>query len=125
MRISDWSSDLCSSDLIFSYAKTSGAYMAGGFNLRQGSLPAFKPEGVKDIEFGIKADWFDKRLRSNIAVFHSWQSDVQRNISTEIVRTPTQYIRYTVAAKVTGLELDVTANHWDWKELTGHMSTDA
>src|SRR3546814_4062283 len=85
MRISDWSSDVCSSDL-FAYAKTSGAYMAGGFNLRQGSLPAFKPEGVKDIEFGIKADWFDKRLRTNIAVFHSWQSDVQRNISTEIGR---------------------------------------
>src|SRR3546814_3567791 len=62
-------------DNIFAYAKTSGAYMAGGFNLRQGSLPAFKPEGVKAIEFGIKADWFDKRLRTNIAVFHSWQRD--------------------------------------------------
>src|SRR3546814_11681818 len=77
-----------------SYAKTSGGYMAGGCNLRQGSLPAFKPEGVKDIEFGIKADWFDKRLRTNIAVFHSWQSDVQRNISTVIDRTSTQYLRH-------------------------------
>src|SRR3546814_1462486 len=87
MRISDWSSDLCSSDLIFSYAKTSGAYMAGGFNLRQGSLPAFKPEGVKDIEFGIKADWFDKRLRTNIAVFHSWQSDVRSEEHTSDVQS--------------------------------------
>src|SRR3546814_14935917 len=95
--------------------------MAGGFNLGQESLPAFKPEGVKDIEFGIKADWFDKRLRTNIAVFHSWQSDVQRNISTVIDRTSTQYIRNAGDAQVTGLELEATAIPWDGMEITGNL----
>src|SRR3546814_4416257 len=96
--------------------------MAGGFNLRQGSLPAFKPEGVNDIEFGIKADWFDKRLRTNIADFPSWQSDAQRNISTVIDRTSTQYIRNAGHAQVTGLALEATTNPWDGMTITANLS---
>src|SRR3546814_573895 len=130
MRISDWSSDVCSSDLtrldrdtlecaipadqrdipggacdrtrdidfdypawtagldykvndsMFVYAKTSGASMAGGWNLRDSIAPAFKPENVRDVEAGFKADLFDRKLRFNVAIFHAWQSDVQRNIRT-------------------------------------------
>src|SRR5690606_28768475 len=81
------------SDDIFLYVKTSGASMAGGWNLRQGSLPAYDPQDVMDVEIGIKADWFDQRLRTNVALFHTWQSDVQRNISDVIDGRTTQYVR--------------------------------
>src|SRR3546814_11273297 len=68
-----------------------------------------------------KADWFDKLLRTNIDVFHSWQGDVQRNISTVIDRTSTQYIRNACDAQVTGLELEATAIPWDVMEITGNL----
>src|SRR3546814_19232734 len=67
---------------MFVYAKTSGASMAGGWNLRDSIAPAFKPENVRDVEAGFKADLFDRKLRFNVAIFHAWQSDVQRNIRT-------------------------------------------
>src|SRR3546814_16220582 len=106
MRISDWSSDVCSSDLcdqtrkakfkypawtagldykindaLFVYAKTSGASMSGGWNIRDTFAPAFKPENVRDVEVGVKADLLDRRLRANAAFFYAWQSDVQRIIN--------------------------------------------
>ncbi len=106
---------------IFVFAKTSSAFMAGGFNLRQGSLPAFKPEGVKDVELGVKADWLDKRLRTNVSIFHSWQSDVQRNISTVIGTTSTQFIRNAGDAEVSGLEVETTAIPWSGMEVTANL----
>jgi iron complex outermembrane receptor protein len=105
---------------IFLYAKTSGAYMAGGFNLRQGALPAFKPEGVKDVEIGLKADWLDKHLRTNIALFHSWQTDVQRNISTIVNGNVTQYITNAGDAHVSGVEFEGTLLPWKGMELTAN-----
>ncbi|WP_336971195.1 TonB-dependent receptor [Sphingobium aromaticiconvertens] len=117
-------------DNIFVYAKSSGAYMAGGWNLRQGSAPAFKPEQTKDVEIGVKAEWFDRRLRTNIAIFHSWQSDVQRNISA-VVSTPngdvsTQFIRNAGDAHVTGFEFEGTMVPWRGMEVTGQFGyTDA
>lgn len=56
---------------ILLYAKTSGAAMAGGWNLRGNFAPAFSPEKVRDVEGGIKADLLDRRLRTNLAVFHT------------------------------------------------------
>jgi iron complex outermembrane receptor protein len=106
---------------LFLYVKSSGAFMAGGFNLRQLALPAFKPEGVKDVEFGIKADWLNHHLRTNIAVFHSWQTDVQRNISAVVGTTTTQFIRNAGNAQVSGLEFEGTAIPWKGFELTAQL----
>src|SRR3546814_9424035 len=76
MRISDWSSDVCSSDL--------HGYRTGGFSLRSStqlllSTP-FKPETVDDVELGLKADWRfgDSFLRTNFAAFISDFKDIQR-----------------------------------------------
>lgn len=113
--------DFQATDNVFVYAKTSAAYMAGGFNLRQGALPAFKPEGTRDVELGVKADWFDHHLRTNIAVFHSWQKDVQRNISTLVGGVSTQYIRNAGKAQVTGLEFEGTLIPWHGMEITGNF----
>jgi iron complex outermembrane receptor protein len=118
--------DFQATDNIFVYVKSSGAYMAGGWNLRQGSTPAFKPEQTRDVEAGIKADWLDGRLRTNVAVFHSWQSDVQRNISTVVGGVSTQYIRNAGDAQVTGVEFEGTVVPWRGMEITGQFGyTDA
>src|SRR3546814_19542284 len=82
MRISDWSSDVCSSDLktsskaptwtvgldwqanrdLFLYVVTRRGYRSGGINgpTLAGRLPQFQsfaPEKVTDIEFGIRSDF--------------------------------------------------------------------
>src|SRR3546814_16912009 len=75
--------DYQATDDLFLYAKTSGAAKAGGWNIRAGALPAFKPEKVKDVEAGIKATWLDNRLRTNIAGFHTRSEE--RRVGKECV----------------------------------------
>src|SRR3546814_7293175 len=111
MRISDWSSDVCSSDLatddIFLYAVTRGAAKAGGWNLRAGpAAPAFAPEKVKDVEGGVKATFLDKRLRTNLAVFHTWKSDVQAIVNAFGTAGVTQYLQNNGTARIWGVELE-------------------
>jgi len=107
---------------LFAYAKTSGAAMAGGWNLRFGSIPAFSPEKVRDIEIGFKAELFDRRVRFNVALFNAWQRDVQRNLN--IVVTPTSVTQYVVNAgnaQVRGAEFEFAAKPWHGMELSGSI----
>ena len=60
-------------DDILLYAKYSTGFVSGG---AVGGL-AFSPETVRSTEFGIKADWFDGRLRTNVAVYQADYYDVQ------------------------------------------------
>lgn len=110
------------SDDLFVYAKTSGAAMAGGWNLRFGSIPAFSPEKVRDVEVGVKSDLFDQRLRLNLSLFHAWQRDVQRNVN--IVVSPssvTQYVVNAGNAHVYGAELEVIAKAWQGMEINASV----
>jgi iron complex outermembrane receptor protein len=107
---------------VFVYAKTSGAAMAGGWNLRFGSIPAFSPEKVRDIEFGIKTDLLDRRLRLNVSVFKAWQSDVQRNINIVVGPSAiTQYVVNAGKAHVEGVEFELAARPWHGMEVTGSL----
>jgi len=108
---------------VFAYIQTRRASKSGGWNTRAGGLPAFEPETVKDIEGGFKATWLENRLRTNIAVFHSWQSDVQRNAAA---LTPagasTQFIVNAGNARVYGVELEGAYRPWSGMELTSNLS---
>src|SRR3546814_4107834 len=68
MRISDWSSDVCSSDLyqvtpnVFTYITTRRGYRGGGFNSPTfspvlASVQDFGPEKLTDVEVGLKTNW--------------------------------------------------------------------
>ena len=59
-------------DLLF-YAKYSNAFLSGGTVLDF----AYKPEVVKSIEGGFKGSFFDRRVRTNIAVWKADYSDYQ------------------------------------------------
>lgn len=108
---------------VFAYLQTRAASKSGGWNTRAGSLPAFEPENVRDIEGGLKATWFDRRLRTNLAVFHTWQSDVQRQAAA---LTPagasTQYIVNAGDARVYGVELEGAYRPWSGMELAANIS---
>ncbi|NBW10220.1 MAG: TonB-dependent receptor [Caulobacteraceae bacterium] len=108
---------------MFAYVQTRGASKSGGWNTRAGGLPAFRPENVRDIEAGFKATWLDNRLRTNIAVFHAWQSDVQRNAAA---LTPagasTQFLVNAGDARVYGVEMEGAYRPWSGMELTANVA---
>ena len=66
------------------YVKTSRGYRAGGFNPRINApevISAFAPEVVTDYEAGLKADWLEHTLRTDLSVFHSIGSNVQSTVN--------------------------------------------
>lgn len=116
--------DFEASDTVFVYAKTSGASMAGGWNIRDSISPAFEPESVRDVEAGFKADLLDRKLRANVAIFYAWQSKVQRivNAFNASTQSLTQYIQNAGSARTYGVEFEATALPWRGMELTGSLS---
>src|SRR3546814_19901930 len=85
MRISDWSSDVCSSDL---YAKT---FKSGGIN--QNGVPngadgnpilaaaTVKPESVDHYEAGVKTEFWDRRVTLNLSAFRHDIRNFQANVN--------------------------------------------
>lgn len=89
---------------ILVYATRSQGFKSGGFNV--GFLQsAFSPEKLVDYEAGFKGDFFNRRLRVDLAGFHYNYSNIQVN-TTEGVQLITVNAG---AAKVDGFEADITA----------------
>lgn len=58
------------------YATVTNGFKSGGFNLlNQGE--SFGPEKVRSYEAGIKADWLDRKLRTNFSGFYYDYKDLQ------------------------------------------------
>ncbi len=108
---------------VFLYVKSSGASMSGGFNSRTVAAPftqSFAPETVRDIEIGLKGDFLNRRLRTNLSVFTAWQNNVQRIVNALIPpSTLTQFVTNTGKVRASGGEFEVTALPWEGMELTG------
>lgn len=69
-----WTPDL------MTYAQLSTGYKAGGFNTRPVSAAqatAFDPETLTAYEVGVKSEWFEHRLRANMAAFYSQYKNLQ------------------------------------------------
>jgi iron complex outermembrane recepter protein len=110
---------------LFMYIKSSGAAMAGGINTRDvpPANATFNPEKVKDIEIGAKIDLFDRRLRTNVAIFHSEGESTQRIVNTFLPGAGlTQYATNAGDTENNGVELEVTALPWKGLELTGNVA---
>jgi iron complex outermembrane receptor protein len=63
------------------YATYSTGYNAGGFNARAASVPGWEnqvdEESIDAYEIGMKAEWLNNRLRTNIAAFYNTYDDIQ------------------------------------------------
>lgn len=112
---------------VFVYLKTSGASNSGGFNARPVPPPysnSFEPEDVRDIEAGFKGEFLNRRLRTNLAIFRAWQSNVQRIINTTFVDADgatrlTQFVSNAGKANTYGAEFEATVLPWEGMELSG------
>jgi iron complex outermembrane receptor protein len=69
-------------DLMF-YATFARGYKAGAFNMTSPSIPqppALDPEQLDDFEGGFKGEFFDRRMRLNMAIYHYRRSDIQTSV---------------------------------------------
>lgn len=86
---------------------------AGGYNLR--STDPFVPPGPFDeeksanIEVGLKSDWYDNRIRTNVAVFQNRIKDLQREVNVPSQAGLTQTIVNSADATISGIELEFQA----------------
>ncbi|MBH1998807.1 MAG: TonB-dependent receptor [Sphingomonadaceae bacterium] len=97
------------------YASWARGFKSGGFTARVG-VPAdganpFDPETVDTFEVGLKADFLDRRLRTNLAVFYTNYRDMQVAQIYFDRDTNTQGNRILNAGKseIKGFEFETTA----------------
>jgi iron complex outermembrane receptor protein len=63
------------------YGKWSTGYRAGGFNSRSITYSVYDPEEISMYEAGLKSEFFDHRLRFNVAGYAGDYKNVYYNIS--------------------------------------------
>lgn len=100
------------------YAKYSTGYRAGGASSRTSDYRPFNPEDVKAYEVGLKADFFNRRARINLAGYIMDRKDSQVDLST-IQPTATGNFNNLVTfnapgtTKIRGIEADLTVKPVD------------
>ena len=95
------------------YLSYATGFRAGGFNGRPFNatqVVPFGPETLDTYEVGIKSEWLDRRLRVNLAAFHSDYKDVQVFIATidptgQLFPAPVNLGR----SRITGGEIELEA----------------
>jgi iron complex outermembrane recepter protein len=100
------------------YAKYATGYRAGGASSRTSDYRAFNPEDVKSYEIGLKADFWDRRARFNVAGYIMNRKGSQVDLST-IQPTATGNFNNLVTfnapgtTKIRGIEADLTVRPVD------------
>jgi iron complex outermembrane receptor protein len=114
------------------YASYRRGFRSGGFQARAtteaGLRRANDPEWVNTLEVGLKRDWElgDAFLRTNIALFHSDYSDIQRQINDSTQTPPFSVTVNAAEATVQGIELEVLFRPIEQLEFSGFWGyTDA
>ena len=98
-------------DVLTGYVSFTHGFKAGGFNLDStaaaaGADPSFDSETNDAWEVGIKSEWFDNRLRANVA---AWYYDLEDFQVLEF--TGVQFKTFNVAkAESSGIELEFYAS---------------
>lgn len=108
-------------DEIMAYFKYSTGFRSGGANSRSLTYSPFGPEEVEVLEFGAKAELFDRRLRLNAAVYSGTYTGIQLDFSARYIqtdpvtgatlvttRTTQEATNAPGEGKISGLEFDMT-----------------
>src|SRR3546814_9899973 len=91
------------------YRKYARGVKAGGWNPAAPSLEAAgpaDPEIVDEFEFGLKADFFDRHLRTNLAAFNYIFDGLQSTLSQILDGVAINNFVNAGNAKINGAELE-------------------
>ena len=115
------------------YGSFSRGFRSGGFNGRSSgptTLGPYEPETVDAFEVGLKADWLDRKLRTNIALYYTKYNNKQEEVvqpSPPGSASPQEtVVKNASSANIKGAELEVIAQLSDSFSFNASFSyTDA
>lgn len=92
------------------YFRAAKGQKSGGFNasVQTGFLNAFAPEQLMQYEAGVKAEFFDRRVRIDAAVYTGDYQDLQRQVVRIIRGAPSVFVSNASEATVNGAEIEVS-----------------
>ncbi len=100
-------------DDITAYAKIATGYVAGGL---YAGIP-YEPESLTAYELGLKSQFFNNRLRANIAAFYQRYTNLQvQDNNNGIV-----FVTNAGKARIPGVEVEITALPVDGLTLNGNL----
>lgn len=95
------------------YAGYSTGFKSGGFQYSPFSLAqanqVFQPEDLTAYEFGLKSDWFDRRLRINLAGFYYDYKNLQVSRIVQTGTTTSSLISNAASSTLKGVEIEIQA----------------
>jgi len=97
-----------------SYVSATRGFKSGGFNSRAASaatIGPFAPEKARAFEVGLKSDWYDNRLRVNVAAFWNKYEDLQVSVfrPASVGTGEEQVVANNANERARGVEVEVTA----------------
>ena len=109
-------------DDILAYAKYSTGYISGG----QIATIVYEPETASSFELGVKADFFDRVLRTNVALFHVDYENIQVGTLGLISGIPSaapfgQAIIPYADSRAYGFEIETTLVPLEGLTLSGNL----
>jgi len=94
---------------VLSYLSFSQGFKSGGWTTRATvpitTAPSFKPERANTYEFGVKGQFLDHRVQSNLAMFYTNYNDLQVTVQDGV----SPVTENAAKAKIKGLELELTS----------------
>ena len=116
----DWTDD------VNTYVRWGQAYRAGGANSRSLTYRPFDEEEVSTWEIGAKTELFDRRVRFNLAAFHTTYKNRQVDFVNPASPSNLETLNAPESTTIKGVELDLTARLAPGLTLTGgYAFTDA
>lgn len=101
------------------YLSATEGFKSGGINTVSTVVETYGPEELWSYEVGLKADWLDRRLRTNLAAFWYEYDDLQVQINTLGGLTA---VDNAASARIRGVELEATAVPVGPLKLTGSLA---
>ena len=89
---------------VLTYFSASKGYKSGGFD-NGAEAPPYGAETVWAYEVGLKGQWFDKRLQTNLAAFYYDASDLQ----VSVIQNTTVLTKNAAQATAKGAEAEIIA----------------
>jgi iron complex outermembrane receptor protein len=117
--------DFKPNDDVLLYSYWARGFKSGGFTGRIGvasDLGPYDPEKVDTFEIGLKADFLNNRLRTNIAAFYTDYRDMQLAQIYFIGTVQGNTILNAASSRIKGIEAEVTAVPVDGLTLTASLA---
>ena len=104
---------------VLAYASYAKGFKSGGFTQRvfppEPGVPSFDPEFVTNYELGLKTELFDRRLRLNLAAFHSSYEDQQLIVNDGVAPK----VRNAGRSRILGAEAEFEWVATTWLRVNG------